>query len=265
MKVGVILAAAGQSSRFGGVDKLAQDLGGRSVLIRSVEAFARRAEVETVIVAVPPSRLDILTERIGPTLGFHGARLVAGGRQARWESVRNAIEHVPAECTHIAVHDAARPLVSDDLLSRVFEAGSTLAAVVPGVAVSSTLRRVAEDDAVDAAKQDDPIADAILGSSGKQDVIAWRSTETVSRDHLRAIQTPQLFEADLLRRAYTQGSPEGVTDDAQLVEHLGEDVHVIEGDPRNLKITTEADLEIVRALFGTPGPNDQPTSRSSAL
>lgn len=265
MHIGVIVAAAGQASRFQGGGKLDQDLGGRAVLIRAVEAFTRRPEVTTVLVAVPPDRLEELTERVGPTLGFLGAKLVAGGVEARWETVRNAMAHVPDDCTHIAVHDAARPLVSEDLLNRVFEAGSTLAAVAPGVAIRSTIRRV-EADAVDAGEPDDPIADAILGASGKQGISARRSVETVPRNDLMAVQTPQLFDADLLRRAYGQDDLSGATDDGQLVERLGEPLHIVDGDPRNIKITTQADLDMVRALFGasTPQKDDDPP-RYSAL
>ena len=107
MNTAVIIPAAGRSERFGTSDKLDQDLGGRPLLLRTVELFTKRDEVQTIVVAVPPDRLEAYREKYGPSLSFHGASIVAGGREARWETVREALAEVPAECTHIAVHDAA--------------------------------------------------------------------------------------------------------------------------------------------------------------
>ena len=122
LNVCVIIAAAGASRRFGDSDKLAQDLGGRPVLVRTVEAFARRDEVRSIVVAAPPDRLDDYRERFGPTLGFHGATIVRGGSVERWESIRLALEAVPEDATHVAVHDAARPAISD-ACSTIFSTG----------------------------------------------------------------------------------------------------------------------------------------------
>src|SRR5947208_15797673 len=91
MNVCVIIPAAGKSSRYGESDKLSQDLGGRSVLLRTVELFTKREEVKSIIVAGPPSELDEFKARYGATLGFHGAAIVPGGREHRWETVRNAL------------------------------------------------------------------------------------------------------------------------------------------------------------------------------
>lgn len=248
MNVCAIIAAAGRSQRFNGQDKLLADLGGRTVLVRTVEAFARRDEVRSIIVAVAPDRLDELRDRIGPTLAFHGARLVAGGTTERWESVRNALTDVPEDATHVAVHDGARPAVTDALLDRVFEAAGRLDAVVPAMNVTDTLKRVVAD-AVDASEDEDPIADLILGSAGKQAVAARAVVGTVDRANLVAVQTPQVFTADLLRRAYAQDALDGSTDDASLVERLGEAVHVVDGDPRNIKITRPDDLDLIRSIM----------------
>ena len=109
MKVAVIIPAAGASTRFDAGDKLAADLGGRPLLLRTVEIFTRREEVGQIIVAGPPDGLDAFKERFGAGLGFHGVQLVEGGRDARWETVRNALAVVADNCTHVAIHDAARP------------------------------------------------------------------------------------------------------------------------------------------------------------
>src|SRR5687767_6923749 len=124
MNVCVIIPAAGRSSRYGEIDKLGQDLGGRSVLLRTVELFTKRDEVKSVVVAGPPDDLNDFRNKYGPALGFHGARIVSGGKRYRWETVRNALnapEAVPADTTHVAVHDAARPGVSNEVLDRVFQ------------------------------------------------------------------------------------------------------------------------------------------------
>ncbi len=256
--VAVIIPAAGQGNRFGG-DKLGEDLGGRPLLLRTVELFTKRDEVKSIIVAAPPESIDEFRARYGAQLGFHGVQVVAGGRIERWESVRNAIAAVSQECTHIAVHDAARPSASDALLTRLFDAARVVAAVVPGVPVSSTLKRVSEESF--AAAPDDAIADAILGEAGQDAVRGRRVEATIDRTRLMAIQTPQIFEAGLLRRAYAQENLGGATDDAMLVERLGEQVLVVDGDPRNIKITTPSDLAIVRAILGHRAKDDRPAHK----
>jgi 2-C-methyl-D-erythritol 4-phosphate cytidylyltransferase len=247
MRIGVIIAAAGKSSRFGAGDKLSQDLGGRPVLLRTVEAFTRRDEVVAIVVAGPPDDIEGFRARFGPALGFNGARIVEGGRAERWESISRAIQALPDDITHIAVHDGARPCIGNDLLGRIFAAAEVAHAVVPGVPVRDTLKRVG--DATVSAAANDAIADFILGDVGKASTTGRPVIETVSRDGLVAVQTPQVFDAALLRRAYASVDLAGTTDDASVVERLGEPVLVVEGDSRNIKITTEEDLQLVRALM----------------
>lgn len=262
MHVAVIIAAAGSSRRYGGQDKLAQDLGGRPVLLRTVEAFARRDEVRTLLVAAPPDDLDAFRDRYGATLGFHGARIVAGGRAGRWETVRNALADVPDDATHVAVHDAARPAVRDALLDRIFEAAAGLDAVIPAVPVDATVKRVA-DEARDVAgdHEGDAIAQSILGDEGRREIRARRVEATIDRRGLVLVQTPQVFAADLLRRAYAQPDLDGATDDAMLVERLGEPVHVVEGDRTNIKITTPEDLRLVRLVMGAKAEAERPVHK----
>lgn len=270
MNVCVIITAAGRSTRYsdgpagGGVDKLAQDLGGRSVLLRSVELFTKREEVRSIIVAGPPDELDDFRAKHGPALGFHGARIVAGGREHRWQTVRNALndpDGVPAETTHVAVHDAARPGAANDLLDRVFQAATKLAAVIPVVPINATVKRVSDESVDVGGRDDDAIADLILGEAGKVSVPARRVVQTIDRTGLVEVQTPQVFEINLLRRAYAQANLEGATDDAELVERLGEPVYTVEGDVRNLKITRPADLKLMRAILGVPPPAERPVHK----
>jgi 2-C-methyl-D-erythritol 4-phosphate cytidylyltransferase len=247
-RVGVVIPAAGRSTRFGLGDKISQDVGGRPMLLRSVELFARRDDVGAIVVAAPPDSLDEFRERWGTQLGFHGARIVAGGTVERWETVRNSLAAVPEECTHVAVHDAARPAATEELIARVFDAARVHDAVIPGDPVTSTLKRVS-DETVDA-EEADAVADSILGEISETTKIKGRRVVgTVPRERLVAVQTPQVFRADLLRRAYAQADLAGATDDAMLVERLGAEVIVVDGDPRNVKVTTAADLALVRAIL----------------
>ncbi len=264
MNVCVIIPAAGKSSRFGHGDKLAQDLGGRAVLLRTVEIFTKRDEVKSIIVAGPHDGFEEFRTKFGPTLGFHGARLVPGGKTHRWETVKAVLDHPDAiapETTHIAIHDAARPGVSPDVLDRVFEAARTLPAVIPVVEINATIKRLA-DEAIDVrSTDDDALADMILGDAGKVAVNARQVVQTVERCNLVEVQTPQMFEIGLLRRAYMQANLEGVTDDAEAVERLGEKVHAVEGDVRNIKITRPADLSLMRAILNVPPPAQRPVHK----
>ncbi len=250
--VSLILAAAGNSTRFGS-DKLGQDLGGRPLLLRSVELFTKRDEVRSIIVAAPPENMTEFRDRFGAQLSFHGVTLVSGGTIDRWETIRNALKAVPADATHIAVHDAARPATSDDLISRVFEAAKLHDAVIPALNVADTLKRVSEESVE--AQQEDSIADSILGEDAEMSKAKGRFVQaTVDRRNLVAVQTPQVFKADVLRRAYAQTDLSGVTDDASLVERMGTKVLVVDGELRNLKVTVPEDLRTIRLLLGIAAP-----------
>lgn len=257
MNVSVILPAAGSSTRFAqgstcpSPNKVELDLAGKPVFLHAVELFIRRHDVGRVILAVSPTEIDEFKFRWGDRLGFLGVVLVAGGEAERWQTVAKALDAVDADATHVAVHDAARPLTSDTLIDRVFLAASRFDAVVPACNVGSTLKRV-EDSGVQ--QQDTDPLDAILGSAGKDTTPVRRVIETVGRRGLVAVQTPQVFEVNLLRRAYRRIAdgrldPAGITDDAQLIEALDEPVHVVEGEPTNLKITYPGDAELAEALL----------------
>lgn len=261
MNITVIIPAAGRSTRFGPTGKLDQDLGGRPLLMRTVELFTKRQEVRTILVAAPPDSVDDFRAKHGPSLSFHGATIVEGGRAERWETVRNALAYVPDESTHVAVHDAARPAASTELLDRLFEAARTLDAVIPAVRITATVKRVGDDTTDVADHGDDALAGAILGDAGRTSIDARVVLDTVNRDGLVEVQTPQVFATNLLRRAYEQDDLSGATDDASLVERLGETVHAIDGDARNIKITTPGDLALVRAILGVRAPAERPAHK----
>lgn len=261
MNVAVIIPAAGSSSRYlesaqaelGAAprSKLEEDLGGRPVLQRTVELFTKHPDVTAIIVAGPhdAGAFAEFRQRHGDKLGLLGVKLCRGGRTHRYETVAAALGLVPEACTHVAVHDAARPCASERLIERVLaaasEEGGGHKAVVPGLDVADTLKRVLPGEV---AAKADPLA-AILGDSGTGKPIGRLVERTVDRSGLVAVQTPQVFEVGLLKRAYAQADLAS-TDDAQLVERLGEPVLVVPGEAGNIKITRYADIHLARAILG---------------
>jgi 2-C-methyl-D-erythritol 4-phosphate cytidylyltransferase len=263
MKLAIIIAAGGSGTRYSqGQEfprsKLDEDLGGRPVLQRTIELFSNRDEPGFIVVAGPtdPAEFEQFKARHGDKLGLLGVQLCRGGAQ-RFESVANALQPIPHEFTHIAVHDAARPCTPPELLDRLFDAAAKYPAVIPAIDVPDTLKRFGEQEQTD--RDIDPL-DAILGSAGKANVRLRRVEETIDRRRLVAVQTPQIFQAALLRRAYSQQNLAS-TDDAQLVERLGETVTIVEGDPRNLKITRPLDLDMARAILGVRLPDGRPVHK----
>jgi 2-C-methyl-D-erythritol 4-phosphate cytidylyltransferase / 2-C-methyl-D-erythritol 2,4-cyclodiphosphate synthase len=210
--VTAIIAAGGAGRRLGAaVPKQLLEIGGRTLLARSVEAFRRHPSVADIIVALPPALLT------APPSGLEGARLVEGGPR-RQDSVANAFDALPRQTDVVLVHDAARPFVSADVISRAIAGAAAHGAAIAAVPVSDTVKRVEGDARV--------------------------IVETVPRDQVFLAQTPQAFRREILGDAIRLGRT-GVdaTDEAMLAERAGHAVHVIAGDAANVKITTAADLE----------------------
>jgi 2-C-methyl-D-erythritol 4-phosphate cytidylyltransferase len=216
----VILPAAGASSRYGGGrNKLLELLAGRPVIAHSLAAFLGRDDVRCVV--IPSAAPDELESVIG---GDERVRLCMGG-PSRAHSVRQALAQVPAEIEWLAVHDAARPLVSQALIDRTLAAAREHGSAVPAMPVSLTVKQ----------------ADSTLPS---------RARHTIPRNTLWAMQTPQVMRRSDLQAAFDHCPIplEQVTDDAQLLELIGHDVWLVEGEERNLKITTALDLRIAGLL-----------------
>ncbi len=262
MKITVIIPAAGMSTRFNGSgtdadllgmgrSKLDEDLGGKTVLQRTIELFNTHEDVGQIIVAGPydPEAMASFKLRHGDRLNLLGAELVVGGRDHRWQSVQAAIQSVKDEATHIAIHDAARPATPPELIDRVFDAAARFDAVIPVIPVSDTLKRVSPET-IDDQSEADPLA-AILGageSNPMHEVVGG-----IDRTDVVMVQTPQVFKNDLLMRAYQQEDLTS-TDDAGLVERLGERVVTVAGDERNMKLTRPGDLPVLRAIMKVHAP-----------
>jgi 2-C-methyl-D-erythritol 4-phosphate cytidylyltransferase / 2-C-methyl-D-erythritol 2,4-cyclodiphosphate synthase len=210
MHVTAIIAAGGTGRRVGAaVPKQLLQIGGRTLLERSVEAFRSHPAVTDVIVALPTSLMA------APPRGLEGARLVAGGER-RQDSVANAFDELPETTEVVLVHDAARPFVSPEVITRAIDAAITHGAAIAALPVSDTVKRVVERGVI---------------------------VETVPRETIVLAQTPQAFRRDVLRDAIAVGRA-GVeaTDEAMLAERAGHPVHVVMGDVANMKITSAADV-----------------------
>ena len=258
MKTAVILPAAGSGTRFAdpsrvakGKNKIEIDLAGRPVFMCAIEMFSQRNDVAQIILAVHPEHLETFKFRWGDKVAFHDVQLIAGGTVGRWETVQRALEVVSDECSHVAVHDAARPMTPQLLIDRVFTAAENHSAVIPGLRVSHTLKRVENAPSQNDHTDQDRRLDAILGST-EADLSIWSVIETIPRADLFEVQTPQIFERALLQRAYAALDPQAgsnITDDAQLIELIGEPVHLVEGSTLNIKLTYATDADLAAAYL----------------
>jgi 2-C-methyl-D-erythritol 4-phosphate cytidylyltransferase/2-C-methyl-D-erythritol 2,4-cyclodiphosphate synthase len=223
MHVTAIIAAAGLGRRLGGpVPKQLLEIGGRTILERSVDAFVKHARVQDVIVVLPAE----VVAAPPSWLAGKGVRVVIGGER-RQDSVANACDQVSAATDVVLVHDAARPFVTSELIGRSIDAAAAHGAAVVALGVSDTVKRV-------------------RGRAGERIV-----SETIPRDEICLAQTPQAFRLDVLRKAVALGrSGVEATDEAALAEHAGHEVHVVEGDAANVKITTGRDLAAARHAAG---------------
>jgi len=225
MHVTAIIAAGGEGRRLGaGTPKQLLEVGGRTILERSVSAFVGHDRVDEVIVVLPAALVnapEAWTKSTPPAV-----RIVAGGAR-RQDSVANAFDSVAADSDVVLVHDAARPFVSADLISRAIDAAAAHGAAIAALPVRDTVKRVE--------------------SRGAASVIV----STIPRDTIYLAQTPQAFRREVLREAVALGrSGVDATDEAMLAERAGHAVHVVEGDPSNVKITTADDLDLARRGAG---------------
>jgi 2-C-methyl-D-erythritol 4-phosphate cytidylyltransferase/2-C-methyl-D-erythritol 2,4-cyclodiphosphate synthase len=229
MHVTAIIAAGGSGRRLGAsVPKQLLDVGGRTLLERSVDAFRSHPAVDEVIVAVPP---DMLAAPPSWLDAARDVRLVAGGER-RQDSVANAFAAVSETVDIVLVHDAARPFVTSEVISRAIEGAVTHGAAIAALPVSDTVKRVALDEA----------------KAGGGVIV-----ETLAREEIFLAQTPQAFRREVLQSAIAAGRSTEATDEAMLAERAGYRVHVVIGDPGNGKVTTAADLAVARGRVEPAG------------
>lgn len=220
----VILPAAGQSSRFRDKEKKPfATLDGRAVWLRTTELFVTRPDVFQCILVLAKSDQEAFRRRNAAHMAFMNVQIADGGAE-RFDSVANALKLLKPEAEFVAIHDAVRPCLTAALIDAVFAKAAEKGAALLAVPVPDTLKQVGPQHQVQS---------------------------TVSRQGLWLAQTPQVFRRDWFEAAYADRgkAAKDVTDDAQLLEAAGHPVHVVDGAPTNIKITTKADLILAEAIL----------------
>lgn len=217
---GAVIVAAGSASRMGGIDKVMAPLGGEPMILRTVRAFEDCEAVKEIVIV---TREDLMGPIAELCSGFTKIRSIVQGGSSRQESVKLGLLALSKEVRLAAVHDGARPLVSGELIDKVIRAAHSYGAAAPAIPVKDTIK-VFEGGFIAA---------------------------TPDRSTLRAVQTPQVMDRDLLLGALEKAEQEGtaLTDDCSAVEHIGMRVRLVEGEERNLKVTTPLDLKIAELLL----------------
>lgn len=228
-RTGVIIVAGGNGHRMGGkLPKQFRLLSGVPILARTINAFAT-ALPDAPIVVVLPSDYVVFWKNLAARFDIAPHTLATGGAE-RFHSVRNGLALLPRDVELIAVHDAVRPMVTDELIRRTVAAAAAHGAAIPALVPSDSFREVSGTD-----------------------------SHPLDRKRLRAVQTPQIFDADLLRTAYEVEFSPAFTDDASVVEQTGHPLLLCEGERRNFKITLAEDLLLAEALISA-----DETSKSDA-
>ena len=219
-RCGAVIVAAGSASRMGGIDKVMAPLGGEPMIVKTVRAFQNCEAVGEIVVV---TRQDLVAPIQELCREMDKVRAVVTGGASRQESVWLGLNAFSEKIQLAAVHDGARPLISWELIDRTVRAANSYGAAAPAIPVKDTIK---------------------VERSGLVE-------STPDRSRLRAVQTPQVFDFDLLRGALQKAREDGagVTDDCSAVERLGMKIRLVEGEERNLKVTTPLDLKIAELLL----------------
>jgi len=220
MKKYIIIVAGGKGLRMGGeIPKQFIPIGGKPVLMRTIETFYAYDSSIQIILVLPVSQQEYWKD-LCLEYSFDIPHQVADGGETRFHSVKSGLNLVK-EDGWVGVHDGVRPFVSRDVIERCYSAAEAWQAVIPVVDVVETVRHMTEE-----------------------------GSETVPRDQYKLVQTPQVFDVSLLKNAYNQEYNSHFTDDASVVEALGIKVHLVEGNRENVKLTTPFDLKLAEMLIG---------------
>ncbi len=217
---GAVIVAAGTASRMEGIDKVMAPIGGEPMIVRTVRAFQNCDAIRQIIVV---TRQDLIVPIMDLCHGFDKVQAVMVGGNSRQESVEIGLGALSSDMKLVAVQDGARPLITWEVIDRTVRAANTYGAAAPAIPVKDTIKVVQGGLVV----------------------------STPDRSTLRAVQTPQVFDVDLLRGALKKAKADGtaVTDDCSAVELMGMSVKMVEGDERNIKVTTPMDLKIAELLL----------------
>ena len=217
---GAVIVAAGTASRMGGIDKVMAPVGGEPMIVRTVRQFQNCDAIREIVVVTRP---DLIVPIMDLCHDFSKLKAVVVGGDSRDASVSLGLNTLSEKCKLVAVHDGARPFATWQLIDRVVRAANTYGAATPAIPVKDTIK-------------------VVTGGIVKT---------TPDRSTLRAVQTPQVFDFALLRGALKKAKQDGlaITDDCSAVEHMGMSVKIVEGDERNIKITTPLDLKLAEMIL----------------
>ncbi len=215
-----VIVAAGTASRMGGIDKVMAPLGGEPMIVRTVRTFQECDAVREIVIVTRP---DLLVSIMDLCHKFDKVRTVIAGGDTRPESVARGLAAVSEKTKLVAVQDGARPLITAEVIDRTVRAAHSYGAAAPAIPVKDTVKVV------------------------RGGIVA----STPDRSTLQAVQTPQVFDLDLLKGALSKAEKDGavITDDCSAVERIGMSVRMVEGDERNIKVTTPLDLKIAELLL----------------
>lgn len=224
--VSAIIVAAGDSTRMGlSYSKQFIMLCGKCTIEHTLDTFQSSDVIDEIIVVCRPQDEEMMANIISAE-GFNKVKGLTHGGKTRDESVKNGIALCDEKTTHFAIHDGARPLIHNDDIKKVVSAAVDLKAAALGTLVTDTIKVVDDDNVI---------------------------VSTPQRSTLRAVQTPQVFEKSLYLKALSEGSDKGITDDCQLVESIGERVHIVISEHENIKLTTQADIKIAEMIIKERG------------
>lgn len=217
---GAVIVAAGSASRMGGIDKVMADIGGEPMVLRTVRAFQNTEVIREIVIVTRP---DLILPITNLCRDMDKVKLVVAGGKSRQESVSIGLGSLSKGMELAAVQDAARPFVTPQLIDRTVRAANTYGAAAPAIAVKDTIK-VARGSIVES---------------------------TPDRADLFAVQTPQVFDFDLLRGALAKAAADevAVTDDCSAVEYIGFKVRLVPGEEQNFKVTTRQDLLLAKVLL----------------
>ena len=239
----VIIVAGGKGLRMGGdIPKQFLPIGGKPVLMRTLERFREYSEDLQIILVLPEAQQGYWQE-LCSQYDFQIEYQLANGGQTRFHSVQNGLALVPDDAEGVVgVHDGVRPFPCIEVIRNCYETARTAKAVIPVVPVVETLRKLfcnGQNGLTRTNKESETV----------REVRGKKESETVPRDEYRLVQTPQTFDIQLLKAANRQPYNDGFTDDASVVEAYGHQITLVDGNRENIKITTPYDLKVAEVLI----------------
>ena len=217
-----VVVAAGKSTRMPGTDKVFLNLGGLPLVCHSIEAFEKCGMFDEIIVVVSDDNIDMASD-IFRRMNYKNVRILGGGSR-RQDSVRKGLSAITT-CKYVAIHDGARPFLTNKLLRNGLQVVKKTGAAVPVVKIHDTVKNISNHGTI---------------------------SSTLNRDCLRLVQTPQFFDYDLIMRAHEE-IIEDSNDDSVMVEKLGSEVAFFDGDDRNIKVTIQNDLSLMESIMISRG------------